>query len=129
MRPKLIALIAVSAFALVGCATSETSVEPTATVTVTATPEAEPALPAEPESEDMFANTLSSTFDGKESKISKSVRYKMEESYYVDRGEEYCEQVEAGKKVEPMTDTALDDDYAIEHRIMSSAQVFLCPPN
>lgn len=39
MRPKLIALLAVSAVALVGCAAGEPSVEPTATVTVTATPE------------------------------------------------------------------------------------------
>lgn len=39
MRPKLIALIAVPAFALVGCAGSELSAEPTVTVTVTSTPE------------------------------------------------------------------------------------------
>lgn len=51
MRPKLIALIAVSAVALVGCSAGEPSAEPVATVTVTATPEPEVATqetPAEP---------------------------------------------------------------------------------
>lgn len=36
MRPKLIALLAISAVALVGCSAGEPRVEPTATVTVTA---------------------------------------------------------------------------------------------
>ncbi|HJX78554.1 hypothetical protein [Glutamicibacter sp.] len=39
MRPKLIALLAVSAVALVGCSAGEPSGEPTATATVTASPE------------------------------------------------------------------------------------------
>jgi len=38
MRPKLIALLAVSAMALVGCASAQPSSEPTETVTVTAEP-------------------------------------------------------------------------------------------
>lgn len=44
MRPKLLALIAVPAFALVGCASTELSAEPTVTVTVTA----EPSTPTGP---------------------------------------------------------------------------------
>lgn len=127
MRPKLIALLAVSALALVGCSAGEPSVEPTATVTVTATPEAEPALPAEPKPADMFANSLSSTFEGKEPQFNKSVRHKLDESYYMDRGEEYCDLIDAGKKVEPMASTASEDDYEIEHRIMINSQTFLCP--
>lgn len=129
MRPKLIALLAVSAFALVGCSAGEPSAEPTATRTEDSNAHLLPPVPTveEPGPEDMFINTLSTTFEGNESKIDKLVRYKMEESYYVDRGEEYCEQVEAGKKVEPMVDTELDNDYEIEHRIMISAQIFLCP--
>lgn len=38
MRPRIFALLAVSAVALAGCASAEPSAEPTATVTVTATP-------------------------------------------------------------------------------------------
>lgn len=38
MRPKLFSLFAVSALALAGCSGSEPTVQPTATVTVTATP-------------------------------------------------------------------------------------------
>ena len=133
MRPKLIALIAVSAFALVGCASGEAanepSAEPSVTATVFATPDVEPSAISEPGPEEMFLSTTSSTFEGGEARVNKKVHYKMEDEYIMERGYEYCDQIEAGEDIEPMTDTALPDDYEIENRIMIGAQIFLCPVN
>lgn len=155
MRPKLLSLLALSAIALVGCsAPTPNSTEPEKTptkVTETTDPstgetinldangyEIEPSEtanpgpmqerpPAGPEPEHIFNSSLASTFEGKEDRIDKSIRHKLKESYYVDRGKVYCEKVESGEEVEPMTDTKLDDDYVIEQQIMLSAQIFLCP--
>lgn len=131
MRPKLIALLAVSAFALFGCASGEvntgSSVEPSESATFIATPDAEQTPAFEPGPEEMFLSTTTSTFEGGEDRVSKKVHHKMEDEYILERGHEYCELIESGKDVKPITDTALSDDYEIENRIMLGAQIFLCP--
>ncbi|MEV7644727.1 MULTISPECIES: hypothetical protein [Actinomycetes] len=131
MRPKLFAVLAISAVALVGCSAAAPASEPAPTGVQASAPvqTAVPEVVETPAPEEMFLDSLNATFDGKESQVDKSVRHKMRDSYISERGEEYCELVESGKPVEPMTDTSLNIDYEIENRILSSAQTFLCPSN
>lgn len=132
MRPKLIALIAVSAVALVGCATNESPVETQKTIAEPATSEPEQVVPtedpyAERSVEEFYVDSLVDTFARGKNNVPESLHYKMEEAYIMERGEYYCEKVEAGKKVEQIRNLDGNIEDEIENRIILDATMFLCP--
>lgn len=109
MRPKLIALIAVSAIALVGCSAGESSVEPTATVTVTATPEPEVVtqeLPIQPNdaAEEMFADFAETRAIAHDAK-------KPNRAKVIDALKKFCED---GKPFKVSTSAALNENLAAD---------------
>lgn len=122
MRPKLFALIAVSAVALVGCATAETS-EPQPTVTVTAVPSAsaEKTAQAEPalSPQDQYLNGVR-----KQSEVLKD----MSDSELLDLAQESCEQMEDGSRLPEVAGSNSDPDIQSANIVvygMAGSQ--LCP--
>ncbi|MGP9031560.1 hypothetical protein ACT17S_00595 [Glutamicibacter mysorens] len=88
MRPKLIALLAVPALALVGCSAPESTPEPTATVTVTATPTASANAPtSEGVDPSLFERSLDFRWQGAQP-------YSEEE--LVEAAQDACEQLRDG---------------------------------
>lgn len=89
MRPKLIALIAVSAVALVGCAAGEPSVEPTATVAqpeqTQVAAEVEQPVDSAKVAEDKFANFAIARADVHSAQVAPSPSDSIEALH------EYCE--------------------------------------
>lgn len=89
MRPKLIALLAVSAFALVGCSVGEPSVEPTATVTqpeqTQVSAEVEQPVDSAEVAEEKFADFAIARADVHSAKIAPSP------SDSIDALHEYCD--------------------------------------
>ena len=129
MRPKLIALLAVSAVALVGCAASEPTVEPAQPSA--STPDAaelSETLEAEPTSEpkDLFLESVHAVVDGNEDIFKGKEQNMISESYWLEKSDKYCEQIESGNTpVEPSTLSA--NGIQLERTIISSASQHLCP--
>lgn len=128
MRPKLIALIAVSTVALVGCASGEavskTSVEPSNTVTIA--PEPSPSQDATA-SKDAFLAQLE-VIKEKESQLEGKLKKKASDEYMLERGDKYCELLEDNDLVEPIYSNGKDaTDLQIEGMILQSARINLCP--
>lgn len=130
MRPKFVALLAVSVLALVGCsAASETAPGPAGGAPASATPSAsvEPSPSKEVgEDEEAFIEGLSTVTD-KASQLPKNLRSKAEYSYMLKRGKEYCETIAEKGTAEPEQTVNNADDLAIESMILISAQIYLCP--
>lgn len=132
MRPKLFAIVAVSAFALVGCATNEDPVATQQTIVEPATSEPEQVVPtegpyAERSAEEFYVDSLVHTFESGKNNVPESLHYKVEEAYIMERGEYYCDKVEAGKEVEQIRNLDGNIEDEIENRIILSATMFLCP--
>lgn len=106
MRPRIIALLAVSAIglSLTACATAEPSNEPTATVTITATPSThasvEPLSAEEtPDAEESFLNTvnrLEESMPGVSDKELLDAGYEMCETYEYGSGDPVPQLIDAG---------------------------------
>jgi len=131
MRPKFVALLALSALALVGCsADADPAPEPTVTAPVTATPSASADSSASQESgtdEEAFLAQLSTLSDKKE-ELPPKFQKKVTEKYMLDRGEMYCEMSEKDRNIKPITSgESTGTDNGIETRILMSAQMNLCP--
>lgn len=132
MRPKLIALIAVPALAFTGCAANEDQVTTQKTIVEPATSEPEQVVPtedpyAERSVEEFYVDSLVHTFESSKNNAPESLHYKMEEAYIMERGEYYCEKVEAGEKVEQIHNLDVNIEDEIENRIILNATMFLCP--
>ena len=130
MRPKLIALIAVSAFALVGCSSGEAANEPSAepSVTATVTAAASPIQDANA-SKDAFLAQLE-VIKEKKSQLEGKLKKKASDEYMLERGDKYCELLEDNDLVEPIYSDGKDaTDMQIEGMILQSARINLCPVN
>lgn len=130
MRPKLIALIAISAVALVGCASgeaaSETNAEPSNTVTIA--PDPSPIQDATA-SKDAFLDQLE-VIKEKENQLEGKLKKKASDKYMLERGDKYCELLEDNDLVEPIYSDGKDaTDMQIEGMILQSARINLCPVN
>lgn len=101
MRPRIFALLAVSAVALTGCSTSDVTPEPTATVTVTAAPRATPEETAQAEptlvvpEESLSPEQKYLNGARKQSEILND----MSDSELLDLAHESCEQMEDGSRL------------------------------
>ena len=131
MRPKFVALVAVSALALVVCSSAaEPAPAPTATSTVAATSPASaadgPTKTDNAAAEAAFIEGLSTVTD-KASQLPKNLRSKAEDSYLLKRGKEYCETIAQTGTAEPEQTVNNADDLAIEAMILNSARTNLCP--
>lgn len=131
MRPKLVALLAVSAIALVGCsATAEPLPEPSATISAPTNPPAA-TQPEETNTagkqEEAFLTQLSDIKD-KADQLEGNLKKKATDSYLIKRGEKYCDLLEETEAVEPLPSNSNDTtDYQIETMILQSARTNLCP--
>lgn len=130
MRPKLIALLAVPVFALVGCSAAESTPEPTATVTVTATPsasaeettQAEPTLVVPEESLSPEKKYLNGA--RRQSEVLKD----MSDSKLLELAHESCEQMQEGSRLPEVVGS--NDDPEIQSAnivVYGMAGSQLCP--
>lgn len=132
MRPKFIAVLSLTALALVGCSAAETPAAPTPTqdVTITAETLAPPAsAPASSDKadEEAFLAQLAYIRDAK-GKLSGDLKKKASEAYQLKRGEKYCELLEDDPMTEPIYKNGKDaTDLQIESNILMAAKVHLCP--
>lgn len=92
MRPRIFAVLAVSAFALVGCGASEPSAQPTVTVTVPA----ETAAPVEPSAAPSEEANTDEDYLAEFEQLSIS-GLKYDDSALISYGQEACEIMESGK--------------------------------
>lgn len=130
MRPKLIALIAVSAVALVGCASGETASAPSVESSQAATVAAEPSPSQDANaSKDAFLAQLE-VIKEKKSQLEGKLKKKASDEYMLERGDKYCELLEDNDLVEPIYSDGKDaTDMQIEGMILQSARINLCPVN
>lgn len=132
MRPKFVALVAVSALALVGCSSAaDPAPEPTSTATVAATSpanaEPSPSAPTAADAEENFLGMMENSIGIDADKYSKNLQPKLESSYWLDRGEELCDEVEPGGAVTMPTGIRSSEEYRIESSIAVAASSYLCP--
>lgn len=128
MRPKLIALLAVSAVALVGCASGETASKPIADPSQSVTVAAEPSPSQDATaSKDAFLTQLE-VIKEKKSQLEGKLKKKASDEYMLERGDKYCELLEDNELVEPIYSNGKDaTDLQIESMILQSARINLCP--
>lgn len=125
MRPRIFAVLAVSAFALVGCSASEGSPEPQPTVTATSAPSASPDETAQ-------ASVEASTEKIEEEFI---VEYKQmagnvdlySEDELVEIGYDTCELMKDGKKVPHNFTGDTQGDHSVGIPAGMAAKAKLCP--
>ncbi len=135
MRPKFIAVLSLSALALVGCSAAETPAAPTPTQDVTITKETlAPTASAQAPSETAEANEkaylaeLTYLLSDKKDDLPKKFQKKITDKYMLERGKMYCEKLKKNKNLEPITSgESTGIDYAIESRILGTARNMLCP--
>ena len=132
MRPRIYAVLAVSAFALVGCGASEPSAQPIATVTVTATPsasaekttQAEPTLVVPEESlspEEKYLNGA---------RMSDHALSKMTDKELLKLAEQSCDRLAEGEKIPEVVTTGGETKrLSANMAIRNAAGSQLCPEN
>lgn len=132
MRPRIFALLAVSAVALVGCSAAESTPEPTATVTVTATPAASPDETAQAEPRLAVPNeTLSPEqkyLNG--ARMSDHALSKMTDKELLKLAEQSCERLAEGEKIPELVTTGSETKrLSANMAIRNAAGSQLCPEN
>lgn len=135
MRPKFVALFAVSVLALAGCSSAaEPAPEPTEPAAPEARQAIDPPVSAEPSpsqeangDEEAFLAQLAFIRDAKEN-LSGDLKKKTSETYQLDRGKKYCELLEEDPMTEPLYKDGKDaTDLQIESNILMAAKLHLCP--
>lgn len=107
MRPRIFALLAVSAFALVGCGASEPSAQPTVTVTVTAEPK--PSASTQPKARHASSAPATATPDALSDKELTEISFHREARARAALMEEYG-QIDQDKYIKALNDYCLEDE-------------------
>lgn len=132
MRPKLFALLAVSAVALVGCSASEGTPEPTATVTVTAEPSASPEETAQAEPTLIVPEETLSPEDAYlgRARNNNYTLSKMGDKELLELAEDSCEGLAEGVKIPEVYKSGDETKrMAVNLTVRNMAGSQLCPEN
>ena len=135
MRPKLIALIAVPVFALVGCSASAT---PEPDPVESSTPSASPAPAAKkavakkaadktPRNEAGYLEALDASLTAKKDQIPGNLQDRVNHEYYLERGDYYCSRENARKAEDHTASYETGDEKYFETMILMQAASYLCP--
>lgn len=130
MRPKLIALIAVSAVALVGCVASDGNPEPTVTVTATPTASAENGNDAEPTLAVPEKSLSPEQAYLERAKNNDHTLSKMSDKELLELAEESCEGLAEGVKIPEVYETGDETSrMSVNLTVRNMAGSQLCPEN
>lgn len=132
MRPRILALLAVSAVALAGCSASEGAPEPTATVTVTAAPSATPEETAQAEPTLVVPEKSLSPEDAylERARSNDHTLSKMGDKELLDLAEKSCEGLADGVKIPEVYESGDETTrMSVNLTVRNMAGSQLCPDN